>query len=108
MIEGMLKNSTALKNYDVVLEILHIVKQQKLNVSKEFLDILNEFNENAFKTMQKKKTTKRDRNEFFRFSRELKQWLKDMKIYHLKPRFPKENEREAEKNTNTKQKQNEQ
>lgn len=77
---AMLRNACFLKNYDYVLEILHTVKGAELQPSSKFLQIVYEFNGKQFRSLQGRTCTQRDRNEYFRFSREFKQWKKDMAI----------------------------
>lgn len=52
--------------------------------SPRFLDIIYTFNDNAFRKLNNTNLEKRDRNEFFRFSREFRQWQKDMNLEGLK------------------------
>lgn len=76
----MLKNASHLKDYDYVLEVLHVCKTRNLKPSPKFLDIVYTFNENAFHRIKSKNWSKHERNEFFRFSREFKNWQKDMHL----------------------------
>lgn len=77
---SMLKNACYLRNYDYALEILHNVEKENLKLSGKFLKIIDEFNRVQFLSLRSKKCTKRDQNEYFRFSREYKHWKKNMQI----------------------------
>lgn len=80
---SMLKNACYLKNYDYVLEILHIAQREGLKPSAKFLQIIDNFNRIRFLTLRGK-ISKHDQNEYFRFSREYKKWQKDMNIQDSK------------------------
>lgn len=78
---AMLKNACYLKDYDYVLEVLHACQTNKLKPSPKFIDIVYTFNKITFQTIRNPKmTTKHDKNEVFRFSREFKKWQKDMNL----------------------------
>lgn len=79
----MLKKACYMKDYDYVLEVLHICKTNHLKPSPRFLDIVYTFNENAFRYLSSRKLSKHDRNEFFRFSREFREWQKEMNLQDM-------------------------
>lgn len=83
IIGAMMHHAVHLKNYDYVLEVLHICKMNGLKPSPRFLEYVYKFNKQAFRNSIHKKGSKHDRNEFFRFSREFRKWLKDMDLPDL-------------------------
>lgn len=78
---AMLKCACVAQQINYVIEILHISKTEQIRPSAKFLEILDDFNTIAFRNIQdKNKVSRQERNEYYKFYRELGNWQKAMEL----------------------------
>lgn len=80
----MLRNACYAKEYNYVLEVMHICKMERIKPSERFVEILEEFNKKSFNFVKYNSDLRQSqRNAYFKFSREYKDWLRKMKLSGL-------------------------
>lgn len=80
----MIQNACYIKDYNFVIELMHICKREGLQPSEQFLGILDNFNNKSYQFVKTNPYLKRfQRNDFFKFSREYKNWMRHMGLHGL-------------------------
>lgn len=73
----MLTNACRFKDNNYVIKLLRFMQSEEIEPTEQSIEILNDYTKYAFSKLRKyKMADKHDRNEFFKLSREHRQWVK--------------------------------